>query len=230
MSRLHPFDHVFAELAPRFAEIRSEAEAARRDTADRTQFASLHSVRHLVAGLEDPDTVEGDPDAADQYLTALWVGYRFWAAGEPTLDAPKDALAARLTRPEPPAPDWAREVAYARLPERWVWTRVAPDAPHEPVDGVFVVPGTGGRDLTVLAVLGLRADRPGFGQISLSVTPDDAGAAFSGMRTPPFASVMDGGEAAGLRSVVTRGELLVLAQLAVEVGRQEPGEWVNRED
>jgi hypothetical protein len=229
MTRLHPFDHVFAPLAASFAEVRAEADAARCDTADRTQFASLQTVRQLVARLEDPDTVEGDPEAADQYLTALWAGYRFRDAGEPTLNTAKETLARRLDQPGPPAVGDPLGVAYARLPERWVWAQVAPEAPHEPIDGLFVVPGAGGRDLTVVAVLGLRAERPGFGQITVHATPDEAVAAFSAMRTPPFAPVVDGGDAAGIRSVVTRGELLVLAMLAAAVGVPAGGQDVKGE-
>jgi hypothetical protein len=224
MTRLHPFEHVFAPLLPHFTQVRGEAEAARRDTTDRTQFVSLQTVRQLVAGLEDPDTVEGDPEAADQYLTAVWIGYRFWEAGEPTLDADKATLAPRLDLPAAPASDPVFGVAYARLPERWVWAQVASDAPHEPIDGLFVVPGAGGRDITVAAVLGLRPDRPGFGQITVHATPGEAMAAFADLRSPPFAPAVVGGDAAGIRSVVTRGELLVLAQLAIAVGVPTQGE------
>jgi len=224
MTRLHPFDHVFAPLVGYFADVRTEAEAARRDTADRTGFASLDMVRKLVAGIEDPDTVEADPEAADQYLTALWVGYRIWEAGRPTLDAPKEALAARLDCPQPPAGETWPDVAYVRLPERWVWAQVAPDAPHEPFDGVFLATGAGGRHLTAVAVLGLRAERPGFGQITVHATPAEALAAFADLRNPPFGPAVNGGAEAGIRSVVTRGELLVLGMLAAAVGEPVGGE------
>ena len=219
MTRVDPFDLAFrAAVDERFATIRAEAEHSRRDVTDRAQFASMRSVQHLLGELEDPAAIERDPEAAEEYMAVLYAVYRYWAAGcrrvtvvRATLERALDAAPA-ATLPEVPS-----GACYFQLPERWFWGRVGADAPHEPVDGLFVAKGGHGREVSILMVLGLRANRPGFSQVSIRTTPDEVVAAHREARTPPFAPAMEGGMAAGFRSVTTAAEVLDLARICLEV-------------
>jgi hypothetical protein len=217
VSRIDPFSHAFAALADaRFPAIAEEADLERRDTADRPQFAALREVQHLLGELESPDVLERHPEAGGEYLTALYVAFRYWRAGTRLVAVSREQLTAAMTDPTPEAPPSVPHGAcYLQLPERWFWAQIDPDEPHEPVDGLFAVEGRLGREISFLAVLGLRPDRPGFSQISLTAVPGDFVAAAGSARTPPFASTLDGGVAADLRSIITSAELLHLAALAL---------------
>ncbi len=216
MSRLTPFDHAFADLADRrFPEIREEAQAAAKDVSDPAQFATLPSAARLLGELESPDPLEREPEATEAYLAALHIAYRFWEAGRPVLALDRCALDTALESAPPSAPAIPHGTCYVRFPERWFWAQVDPDRPHEPLDGLYLTTTNGGRELTVFAVLGLRADRPGFSQLVASAPLRDLHAARAEARTPPFAPVVEGGVAASLRSIVTTGELLYLAEVAL---------------
>jgi hypothetical protein len=106
---------------------------------------------------------------------------------------------------------------YIQLPEQWFWAQIEPEQPHEPIDGLFVVEGAHRREFLILVVLGLRADRPGFSQVSLTVRPEDFSLVAEEARTPPFAPVLDGGDTAGLKSLVSEADVLLLAQLGLQV-------------
>lgn len=216
MTRLDAFTHAFGVLASdRFPEIRRDAEGEVRDTSDRSQFAALRSLQHLIGEVEDPGLVERDPEAAAEYLSALYVAYRFWDAGSHVMRIGRDELLDAIDGPSHDVPRIPHGACYLQLPERWFWARIGPDEPHEPLDGIFVAEGNTGQELSVLAVLGLRADRPGFSQVTLTVSAADVATVHREVTTPPFAPTLDGGEAAGLKSVSTMGELLYLTRLAL---------------
>ena len=216
MTRLDPFDFAFAPLAAeRFPVIQEEARLTRKHSDDRAQFAMLSSVQRILSDVEEPEVVASDAAAAEAYLTTVYVAYRFWEAGRlmfSVSDRDIEEVAVET------APDTFAEVpggaCYIQLPERWCWAQVDPEAPHEPLDGLFVVTGSHG-EVTVLAVLGLRPDRPGFSEVTVVAQPADFVAAQLEARDPPFAPVVEGGEEAGLKSIVTDGEVLHLALLAL---------------
>ena len=81
------------------------------------------------------------------------------------------------------------------------WATIDEDRPHEPVDGLFVVTTKSQSELMVLAILGLRPERDGFSQITVTANISGVLEAASTMRSPPFAPVMDGGQEAGFRIV-----------------------------
>jgi hypothetical protein len=216
VTRLDAFTHAFGTVAAdRFPEIRSDANTEVRETADRSQFAALRSVQHLLGEIEDPTLVERDPESAAEYLNALFVAYRFWDAGSHVMQIARDTLDAVLSSPPTDVPPVLHGACYLLFPERWFWARIGPDEPHEPLDGIFVAQGGNGREVSVLAVLGLRADRPGFSQVTLSVSTEEFETVRPEVNTAPFAPTLDGGEAAGLKSVSTMGELLYLTRLAL---------------
>lgn len=219
MSRLDPFSYAFGDLAAeRFPDVQRDAAERLADSGDRIAFAALPAVQRLLADVESPELIDARPEAADAYLTALYVAYRFWSAGCRVIPLTQDALEHALRRAAPhELPTVAGGACYFQLAEHWVWARIGADEPYEPLDGFFVVASADGRALTVLAVLGLRPDRGGFSQLSVAATPHEVLMAGQAARTPPFASVLDGGDRAGVRSIVAAGELLHLAQLALVI-------------
>ncbi len=219
MNRLDPFTYAFADLAEsRFATVRREAAARGTGAGHRASFAALPAVQRILAEIETPELIAAAPQAAAEYLHTLYVAFLFWDAGRRVVALERSALDGALggdpPRVLPPVPSGA---CYVQLPERWFWARVGPDDPPEPLDGVFVVSSGDGREITAVAVLGLRPDRDGFSQIAVTATPAEVLEARAASRTPPFASVLEGGDRAGVRSLVTTGELLHLVQLALAV-------------
>ncbi|MGD2136067.1 MAG: hypothetical protein PVF27_07905 [Gemmatimonadales bacterium] len=218
MTRADPFTHTFAALADeRFPTIRHEAQVQERDTADRPQFMALSAVQRLLSEIESAEMIERAPDAAAEYLAALYVAYQYWDAGRPSFDLPRSEIETRADAVPAEVPAVPHGACYLRFPERWIWARVTPDEPHEPVDGVYVVRGGRADEITILAVLGLREDRPGFSQVVVTTTAADLLAAFAERRSPPFAPVLEGGLAARLWSVTTTGELLQLVTIGLTI-------------
>ncbi len=213
MSRIHPFDMVFAELAETFfPRIRKEAPDTRIDLATLTR---LPTAQQLLRELGSPELAESDPQAITEYLALLFVAYRFWIAGQHTLWVDRDKLTSAIDSGSTDAPVPDEDACYLAFPERWYWATVGDNQPHEPLDGMFVVRAKSPAELTIAAILGLRPGRDGFSQITVSGGADDVAAAANDMRDPPFAPTMDGGAQAGFKSVTTEGELLHLANLAL---------------
>lgn len=212
MTRLHPFEHVFGPVAATwFPAIREEARASGRDLSDRADFARLTEVAARLEELSD-DTGEGE---LEEYLRSIHAAYRFWAAGEPTLAVTRGSLDPRLDDPAASPPTVPQGACYLQFPERWFWSRLDQTAPHEPLDGLFLQADRGGREVQLIAVLGLRPDRSGFSQISASAAARDFADAALVAAPPRFHPAMDGGALAGFRSVRSVAELLVLASLAL---------------
>jgi hypothetical protein len=214
MIRLHPFELVFSDYASTFfPEIRAEAPERAINLAT---MAKLQSAQRLLRELGSPDLAEEDAGAVGEYLALVFAAYRYWEAEEPTLSVSKDKLI-RAIQDQPTQGIAAHhDACYLEFPERWFWATIGEGQPHEPLDGMFVVstgPDTG---ITVVAILGLRPGREGFSQITVTGGADAVAAASGTMRDPPFGPVMDGGLAAGFKSVTSDGELLYLARLALE--------------
>jgi len=211
-----PFDLVFAPIADRLPPLGAAAAAAGRDPLDRREFALVPEVQRLLESLQAPDLVARQPEAAEEYLTLLHTAFRFDAAGRRVVTATRAQLEPWLARlPPAAAPSIPETACYVRLPAPWFWARRGDTEPHEPLDGMFAVTSPRGDEVTVLAVLGLRPERGGFTQITLRARPADFAAARAVRRDPPFSPLMDGGAAAGFRSVAAGGELLTLLHLAL---------------
>jgi len=218
VNRLTPFELAFAgEIAQRFAEIQSEAAAARKDASDLAQFVTLRSVQHIIAEIESPELLADYPEAANEYHLLVYAAYQFWSAGAHVLRLSDEAIAEHTSDLLPQSVTWdvPAGACYLQMPEHRFWAQVEATAPHEPLDGLFAVQSDSGRQLTVVAVLGLRPERRGFSQISAAVTRDEVSAISAAVRSPPFAPVMDGGVEAGFKSVTSVGELILLAHLAL---------------
>jgi hypothetical protein len=217
VSRPTPFDLALRPLVEELNGLREAAARAGRDLRRRDEFLRWPEAQRLVERMRGP----GDAERADLtggYLALLYAGYRFWDAGSRVLAPPRESLERALAAPAPSAPPAIPGGAcYLQLPANWFWARAAEQGPHEPLDGCFVAADPRGDELTILAALGLRVERAGFTQVTLQVSPDDFALAAGERRSPPFAPLMDGGAAAGFRSVATAAELLVLVSLALPV-------------
>ena len=216
MTRPTPFDLVFGPIADRLSGLPAAGAAVGRNARERSEFALLPEVQRLLSDLQVPEVVERQPEAAEEYLTLLHAAYRYDAAGRRTVVATRAQLEPWLVRLAPTgAPRIPGAACYVQLPVQWIWARRGDTAPHEPLDGMFAVASPRGDEITVVAALGLRAERGGFTQVSLRARPADFADARTVRREPPFAPLMEGGSAAGFRSVASGGELLTMLHLAL---------------
>jgi hypothetical protein len=216
MTRPTPFDLVFAPVADRFAEIAAAAAGRGRDPLERREFASIPHVQRLLNEIQAPDLPARHPDVAEEYLGLLHAAYCFDAAGRRVVVTTRAQLEPWLLRiPPTTSPRIPGGACYVQLPTPWFWAQGGDGEPHEPLDGLFVATAPRGDEITVLGVLGLRAERGGFTQVTVRARRADFAEAGAVRRDPPFAPIMEGGEAASFRSVAAAGELLTLLHLAL---------------
>jgi hypothetical protein len=215
--RATPFALAFGEIATqRFPAI---AEALQQDgtaATDRDRFVLLEPVGRLLRDIVPEDS---GADALEAHVLLLHHAYLFWAAEQRVFQISDQALRRavgekRITTQLPHAGQ------YLQLPELRVWGAPNEASPPEPLDGMFVseAESAGSGEIAVLAIFGMRPDRPGFSAVGLEgrADPDDptAGeieiAAARDDGSAPFAPTLAGGTAAGLYSVANAGELLLL--------------------
>jgi hypothetical protein len=160
-------------------------------------------------------------DAVEQASELLWHAWRFARTGS-RLYVIDDAAAARLIEAETAREPWrfaASPSCYVQLPYQRVWARVSEQAAYEPVDGWFAAARTlsgGAHEIALLAVLGLREDRPGVSLLAhrASLAEHDVTEHLAHPwreGAPPFANAIPGGERMGYRTLATRSELEALA-------------------
>lgn len=224
--RVTPYELILEPLEPdAFPEIRAEAEQRGRDALRHDDFLLLGLVGATLSSMIADDA---PPEAVDQYGELLWQGYRFWAAGRRFYTF-GEAITTKLIAPQYDMRGWqlaAPPSCYLQFPNQRLWTRVALDAPFEPVDGCFVTADETTIDertlvdLRILLVLGLRPERPGVSLViaHVELAPRDAeerAAAPWLAGEDAFSTSLPGGEKRGLRTLSTQGELeaLVLRSL-----------------
>jgi hypothetical protein len=218
-ARLSPFDLVFGEIAPaRFPAITGALQRADASATDRDRFVLLDPVGRLLREIVPEDA---GPDALEAHVLLLHHAYLFWAAGERIYPIGEHTLrrAVAETRITTAVPYAAQ---YLQLPELRVWGSPSsagpPSPPAEPLDGMFVSRADERGAIAVLAIFGLRPDRPGFNAVGLDgrADPNDPSANEIDVAmtrddgSPAFTPKLAGGTAAGLYSVATAGELLLL--------------------
>ena len=211
-----PFSLAFGEIAERFPTI---AEALQQDGAapvDRDRFVLIEPVGRLLREIVPEDA---DADALETHVLLLHTAFLHWSSegtvyriGEQALQ--RAIVAKRITTALP------HPALYLQLPELRVWGAPSPEAPPEPLDGMFVsaadAPGAGA--IAVLAIFGMRPDRPGFSAVGIEGRADSDDptsnevevAAARDDGSPAFGPLLAGGSAAGLYSVANAGELLLL--------------------
>jgi hypothetical protein len=192
----------------RFAEVRAALDAAHADPADRDAFLLAAAVGPVLRDLVPPDA---PAEAVTSYGALLHALYLHWAHGGPVRPIDRERLRPLLAAP-PAAPTPEPGACYLQLPERLVWAAPAPGAPHEPLDGCFLLTAAG--RARVVAVLGARPEREGFTTIEAEapLPPPPLTARDDG--TAPFAPVLPAGERMGFVSLTSEAELVWLALLA----------------
>ena len=210
-----PFGLAFGDIAPRhFPAI---AEALQQDgsaASDRDRFMLLEPVGRLLREIV-PEA--SGADALETHVLLLHTAFLHWSNDGPVYRIGEDALR-RAVRAREITTRLPNPALYLQLPELRVWGSPNPANPPEPLDGLFVSAGTTAGAIGVLAIFGLRPDRPGFGAVGLEGRADmeDAAAneievaAVRGDGSAPFGPMLAGGSAAGLYSVANTGELLLL--------------------
>lgn len=211
--RPHPFGLVFDELAGKhFPAI--VAVTGSEPTLD--VFLAAEPAVQLLHDLR-PDSGLGE--AVDDFVVLIYSAFRFWIDGEQTRvlteAATRDLVSAEAAtsavgRPDLVASPGESVTRYIQVAPRLIWSKLENQEHHEPLDGWFVTPHQGG--LRVVACLGLHPARPG-----LSVLVAEGPRPESPERSGPalYSPAMPGGDTAGLYSVTTADELLLLAWRAV---------------
>ncbi len=216
MNRPTPYELTVGEdIENRFPAVEAEAQAGMKDATDPAQFTSLPTVQRILTDIESPELLSEHPEAAAEYLALLYSAFRFWSAGKVVYGIAREDWSdcGRLRGSQ--FPDVPSGACYVQFSERWFWAQIDEGAPHEPLDGMFIAQSADRQQLVVVAVLGLRTERGGFSQISLTVATADLNEADFHTDTPLFSPLMDGGAEAGFRSVSSVAGLLLLAQLAL---------------
>ena len=224
-TRLTPYALVFTDAdfeADVFPAIQREAESQGVDPGHRERFAFLTVASDTLREIAPEDA---PPGTLEQLRALLFHGFNFWRFGRRNyrLDA---AVARYLVEGRPVLAGWdlrlPHPAIYLQLPPNLFWATVSPDAVPEPVDGFFATEmlaedslRIGYRHLQALMVLGMRRDRAGFSVIPFE-TETGMGMPAGWAEAPgrdggrDFASVLPGGEMAGLYSILTTGEALKL--------------------
>lgn len=209
-----PFGVAFGEIARRFPAI---AEALQQEGAapdDRDRFVLLEPVGRLLSEI----VPEGaGAEAMETHVLLLHTAFLHWSSGGAVYrigeQALQRAIATQHMTGEAPHP-----ALYLQLPELRMWGSPTPEAAPEPLDGMFVSRGEGPGTVAVLAVFGMRPDRPGFSAVGIEGRADSDDAAGNEIEvaaaredgTAPFGPMLAGGSAAGLHSLANAGELLLL--------------------
>ena len=193
-----------------FEAMRAALAKAGTDPFDRDAFLLEGAVGRVLRDLVPADA---PADAVTEYGALLHALYLHWSQGSPVRVLERGVATALLSAPPDGVPlPTEPPVVYVQLPERLVWAASAPSAPHEPMDGVFVLQSSG--RCRALAVLGFRLDRQGFTTIE-SDAPIPPRLERRSDGSPPFATVLPAGDRLGLFSVTSPSELALLALLAL---------------
>ena len=210
-----PFRLAFGDIAPRrFPAI---AEALQQDGStptDRDRFTLLEPVGRLLREIV-PEA--SGADALETHVLLLHTAFLHWSNDGPVYRIGENALL-RAVRDRDLTTRLPNPALYLQLPELRVWGSPNPAGPPEPLDGLFVSAGTGAGAISVLAIFGMRPDRPGFSAVGLEGRADMEDAAVDEIEvaavrddgSAPFGPMLAGGSAAGLYSVANVGELLLL--------------------
>jgi hypothetical protein len=218
LNRLTPYDLAVNErIEHRFPGISEEARLAKKDATDPAQFVSIATVQQILSDFESPEVLTDHPEAAADYLLLLYSAFRFWDGGKVVYQVTREGWNddRNVAVTQEPARS-TTDACYLQFTERWFWAQIGEGAPHEPLDGIFLAPSEDCRQLTLVAVMGMRVDRGGFSQVSLTVAIEDLTAARHEVEFPLFEPLMEGGREAGFRSIGSTADLLLLTQLALD--------------
>ena len=204
-------DEGFAEK--RFPLIREEATTRGLDITAPEGFVMAAEVGAALREIRSP---EDDPALIQEYGNILFHAFHFWEAGKPFLFL-DGSVVRRLTQPELDMGEWTPRVpgpaGYVQFPQHLLWARSSEELPPESLDGFFWT-STEGDQISVLAVMGIRGDRPGLSIIPLPTLPLIAVGEWAHMAVresgEDFSSSLPGAELEGLYSIEAAGELVKL--------------------
>ena len=219
-ARLTPVEIAFpdpARVERLSGSVAAESEERGVDDTDPDVFVTLRVVAERVRTLRGP---EEPVESTYPFGSLLFQCVHFTRAGCPVYllkieaarrlleDAPGERRPAGEPKLQPP-----QSAGYLQLPQHLVWTRDSEGGTPESLDGIFWTLSKSGM-LHVLAISGLRPDRPGFGASTLPAAPAsevaswlDATVRASGR---DFASGLPGAELDRLYAVERAGEVLKL--------------------
>ena len=215
ITRPTPFALVFGELAPeRFPEIKRSVGADSGNARDRDRFVLLAPVGNLLRELAPDDS---PPEAMEAYVRLVHHAYRHWAAGGVVFDT-SDAAVERAVGSGKLSSRPPHAAFYLRRPALRVWGAARPDAPPEPLDGVFVTETAAPGGIALLGVFGMHGERPGFSAVAVEGHADEDHATAGEVEVPMhrtdgkplFAPLLEGGSQAAVHSVADAGEMLLL--------------------
>ncbi|MEX2048423.1 MAG: hypothetical protein WEB90_02480 [Gemmatimonadota bacterium] len=231
-ARLTPFEVAFPDqeaLRELLAAVTAEATERGLDVTDLESFMRLTAGGDFVRGLRAADA---PPETLVPFSALLFHALHFLRADRPLFLLDTEAVRRLVAdapggAPEPPAP-----AGYLQLPQHLVWMGGGEGGQPESLDGLFWTVSEGGR-LLVLAITGLRPDRPGFGTVALPEAPlaDAASWLDAPVRREgdDFATTLPGGELDALIGVEVAGELLkLLARFFAHVSAAEATPTVPR--
>jgi hypothetical protein len=230
-----PFTRVFGgAIVARFPAIAEALQQEDIDAKDRDRFVLLEPVGRLLRDIVPDDA---GADALEAHVLLLHHAYLYWAAEQPVYQISEQTLR-RSVEAKPISTEIPRDALYLQLPELRVWGSPNEAAAPEPLDGMFVSQTDIPNAVSVLAIFGMRPDRPGFSAVGLEgrADPDDPAAGeieIAAARedgSAPFGPKLAGGRAAGLYSVANLGELLLLTcRLLALLDSELPDEHESRE-
>jgi len=198
--RLHPVEHVFGSI------VEERFPAISQAMGEETSLERFLLVEPALTLLQDLRPDDGLGETAQEFVAFVHAVWLWWASG--AITRPLDATATTaLLESGPITTAGGPAVCYIQVDPRRLWARLDDATVHEPIDGWFVMPEGSGR--RVVACLGLHGARPG-----LSVLLAEGERPIDWRRpdgSPTFSPRMDGGNTAGLASVDSREELLLLA-------------------
>lgn len=213
--RVTPFTLVFSDVArERFPAIARALETAGRSSEDRDAFVLLEPVALLLRDLAPEDV---SPDEVEAHLRLLHHAYRHWTAGGWVYRVAEETLA-RAVRTDRLSSHLPRRTLYLQVPAGRVWRSQTTGEPPEPLDGMFVTETGEPAAIAVLGVFGMHRARPGFSAVGVEGRVDDDETTASELEvasrradgSAAFAPLLAGGKDAGLYSVASPGELLLL--------------------
>jgi hypothetical protein len=216
--RLTPYEMAFPDeefAESRFRAVEEEARSRDAHLDESGAFLLLAQVGRVLRELGG----EASPTALVPTFGAfLFHAFHFHRAARPSFLVETSTL--RYLLEADAAPDrWEGELptpaGYLQLPRHLLWARPdGEEGPAEAVDGIFWTQSARGA-LNLLAVTGIRGDRPGFSV--LPVPPVPMGEVVDWMTRPAreegedFATTLPGGEMDRLYSLETAGEVVKLA-------------------
>ena len=205
---------AFAERT--FRDIRAEAESRGSDLNDPGAFILLGEVGRAIREIQG----ERGGDALHRFGAFLFQAFHFHAAGE-ALFLLDETVARKLVESSFESNRWRgempEEAGYLQLPEYLFWCEPHGDGSAEQVDGICWARSSD-RTLSLLAVLGLRAGRPGMSLAELPPVKLDDSASW--LEQPvrddgaDFSNTLPGGDFDRLYTLAALGEALKLVARA----------------